>query len=51
MLDQAKGNSPDIVIMDGSNASTLLRDMLATGTNAMLLRRTDSLSESRERRT
>jgi hypothetical protein len=45
---QANGNCPDTVIMDGSNASTLLRDTLATGTTAILLRRTDFLSESSE---
>ena len=48
MLDQAKGNAPDIVIMDGSQASSFLRDTLATGTTAILLRRTDFLSESPE---
>jgi len=48
VLKQANGNSPDTVIMDGSNASTLLRDKLATGTTAILLRRTDFFSESPE---
>ena len=51
MLDQAKGNSPDIVIMDGSQASSFLRDTLTTGGTAILLKGTDSLSESREQRT
>ena len=36
MLDQAKGNSPDIVIMDGSQASSFLRDRLTTGGTAIL---------------
>src|SRR5450759_3745875 len=36
MLDQAKGNSPDIVIMDGSQASSFLRDTLTTGGTAIL---------------
>src|SRR5664280_544882 len=36
MLDQAQGNSPDIVIMDGSQASSFLRDTLTTGGTAIL---------------
>jgi hypothetical protein len=48
VLKQANGNSPDTVIIDGGNASTLLRDTLATGTTAILLRWTDFLSESSE---
>src|ERR1035437_5521426 len=37
MLDQAKGNSPDIVIMDGSQASSFLRDTLTTGGTASVV--------------
>jgi hypothetical protein len=36
MLDQAQGNSPDIVIMDGSQASSFLRDTLTIGGTAIL---------------
>src|ERR1017187_8244229 len=36
MLDQAQGNSPDIVIMDRSQASSFLRDTLTTGGTAIL---------------
>ena len=36
MLDQAKRSSPDIVIMDGSQASSFLRDTLTTGGTAIL---------------
>ena len=36
MLDQAQGNSLDIVIMDGSEASLFLRDTLTIGGTAIL---------------
>lgn len=36
MLDQAKGASPDIVILDGCHASSRLSDALATGGTAIL---------------